>query len=96
MKNTILFGILCLPLLIGCSSFGKNQNSTALVTPETIIVDSSLQQPCEPLPNIPTTGTFDDIATHYTNTIGMYGECSLKQDASIKAIKKFSNQKEQQ
>ena len=96
MKNTILFGILCLAILTGCSSFGKNQNSGVLVTPDNIVVDSRLQQPCDPLPNIPTTGNFDDIATHYINTIGMYGDCAIKQDASIKAIKKFSNQKEQQ
>lgn len=92
MKNTILFTILCLPLLIGCSGFNKKENSMAVVTPETIFVDSRLLQPCQPLPQIPKAADFDLIAQHYVSTIGLYGECSLKQDASVEAIKQFSNQ----
>lgn len=92
MKNTILSICILLPLLIGCSGFAKKENSMAVVTPETIFVDSRLLQPCQPLPKIPQQADFDSIAQHYVSTIGLYGECSLKQDASISAINKFSNQ----
>lgn len=95
MKNTILFTILCLPLLIGCSGFSKKENSLVVTTPDMIFVDSRLLQPCQPLPKIPQAADFDSIAQHYVNTIGLYGECSLKQDASIKTINKFSNQEQQ-
>lgn len=94
MKKYILSICLLLPMLIGCSGFHKNENSLVLTTPDTIIVDSRLLQPCQPLQPLPPQSNLDDVASSYITTIHLYGECSLKQDASIQALKQFSNQKD--
>lgn len=93
MKNPIIIGILLSVLLTGCGFLEKFRepkveppavNTKVVVAPE-------LLQPCEPLPTLTTQPNFDDIAHHYITTIGMYATCRMKQEDSIKAIRKLSN-----
>lgn len=93
MKNTKLFILTIVALLSGCSHFG-DKNSQSLVTPKEIYVDSKLLEPCWPLPELLQPVDQDSLASNYINTIQLYGECAMKQDASIAAIKKFANKAE--
>lgn len=95
MKNYKLFILIIAGVLSGCSTFGE-KNSQALVTPKEIYVDSKLLEPCWSLPELVKPVDLESLAINYTTIIQMYGECAIKQDASIAAIKKLSNKQEQQ
>lgn len=94
MKNTKLFVLIAFAFLLGCSHFGE-KNSQALVTPKEIYVDSKLLEPCWPLPELTQAADVEALAVNYVNVIQLYGECAIKQDASIAAIKQLSNKKDQ-
>lgn len=80
-------------LLCGCSTFAE-KNSQAIITPKEIYVDSKLLEPCQVLPELVQPVNLDSLASNYINTIQLYGECAIKQDASIAAIKQFANKAE--
>ncbi len=88
MKKLLLLCIFSLPFITGCALFDKNQKTDIPVTESKIIIDEKLLIPCTKLPSLEGT-TYEDLASHYINTIGLYGTCSLKQDASIQALKKL-------
>lgn len=93
MKKAILITVLLSAMLSGCGLFKRNSGEK--VEPPAannkIVVDPKLLQSCQPLQTLPLNPTFDDIATHYITTIGLYGTCKLKQEDSIKAIRKLAN-----
>lgn len=93
MKNYKLFILVMIALLSGCSTFGE-KNSQSIVTPKEIYVDSKLLEPCWPLPELVQPVDLDSLASNYVNTIQLYGECAIKQDASIEAIKRLSNKQD--
>lgn len=93
MKKAILISVILSGMLTGCGLFHKN-SETKVEPPAVnnrVVVAPELLQPCEPLQSLTPTPTFDDIAQHYIMTIGMYGTCRIKQEDSIKAIRKLSN-----
>lgn len=96
MKKSLLIAIIALPLLTGCGFlqkvFSKDTEPVGINTK--VVVDPKLLQLCEPLQKLPAEPTFDDIATHYIETIGMYGTCANKQATSVSTIKKLANIKE--
>ncbi len=87
MKKTVLIGILCLPLLTGCSvlDFFQKPDSGRQVQ-----VDPKLLQPCQPLDNLVNTSD-EGVAEHHIRTIAAYGVCAKQQDSSIKAIRTLAN-----
>ncbi len=88
MKKLLILCILSVVFLNGCALFDKNQKLEPPVAESKIIIDEKLLIPCAKL--TPLEGTsYEDLAGHYINVIGMYGTCSLKQDASIQALKKL-------
>lgn len=90
------FGILvilfCL-LASGCSILKLFENSpepAPIVTKEIKVPMESLF-PCPLIPLLDSNATFEGtIKPGYLDLIGLYGECSLKQDNSIKIIKELS------
>lgn len=93
MKKAVVIALISVGILTGCGLFSKN--SAEKVEPPAVnnrvVVDPKLLQPCDPLQPLPPNPNFDDIATHYITTIGMYGTCKLKQDDSVKTIRKLAN-----
>jgi len=89
MKKLVLSIAVAMSLLTGCSVFQTKNPPTITakitVAPELLIGCPKLEQLSMPEP------TYDDIATNYLTTISLYGQCSLKQHASIQAIKKLAN-----
>lgn len=90
MKKLIFIIALCLPLLNGCSIFQKKVLPPPAAQPERVVVDPKLLEPCQSLPTLVAT-EMSDIAQHYITLIGMYGTCSIKQDASISTIRNLAN-----
>jgi hypothetical protein len=94
MKKHILISFFLLSLLNGCGIFSKKspeQPPIPVATTQRVVVDPKSLQPCQPLPPIQTPATYETIAQHYITIIALYGDCALKQAASIEAIRKLSN-----
>jgi hypothetical protein len=94
MKKHILISFFLLSLLNGCGIFSKKSVEQAPIpaaTTQRVVVDPKSLQPCQPLPPIQTPATYETIAQHYITIIALYGDCALKQAASIEAIRKLSN-----
>lgn len=89
MKKLVLSIAIALTLLSGCAhNETKNPPTiTAKVTvdPELLIGCPKLEQLTMPEPQ------YEDIASSYLTTIGLYGKCALKQEAGMKAIKRLAN-----
>lgn len=89
MKKLVLSIVVAMALLTGCSVFQTKNPPTITakitVAPELLIGCPKLEQFSMVEP------TYDDIASSYLTTISLYGQCALKQDASIKAIKQLAN-----
>jgi hypothetical protein len=92
MKKLILTLSLLLPLLNGCGIFNKKIQEIAppATTNTRVVVDPKLLEPCQPLPAL-VASSYEQVAEHYLTTIGLYGQCALKQLDSINAIRKLSN-----
>jgi hypothetical protein len=93
MKTRILFSFCLLAMLTGCGIFSKKSVETPAIaaTQKRVVVEPELLIGCELLPLLPQNPTYNDIAQHYIQIIGLYGTCALKQAASIEAIRKLSN-----
>lgn len=89
MKKLVLSIAVALSLLSGCALFETKNLPTItakiMVTPELLTKCPKLEQLGMPEP------TYDDIATSYLTTISLYGQCALKQEAGIEAIKQLAN-----
>lgn len=93
MKTKIIFSLGLLAMITGCGIFSKKQPLPAIpATTQRVVVEPQLLTPCLVLPNLPQNPTYEHIAQHYLQVIGLYGECALKQSASIDAIRKLANQ----
>ena len=77
--------ILLFSLLVGCSS------TPIVPINSTVNIDSSMLEPCPLLPEDVVVNSFEDIQTAYANNLKLYGQCAIKQIASIKLLKQFSN-----
>ena len=93
MKTKILFGLCLLAMLAGCGVFSKKSVETPVIsaTQKRVVVEPQLLVGCELLPQLPQNPTYEHIAQHYIQVIGLYGQCALKQAAGIEAIRKLSN-----
>ena len=95
MKKAILIAVITVPMLTGCGFLqkflGKDEKVEPPAVNSKVVVDPKLLQSCAKLDQLPPDPTFDDIAHHYISTIGLYGECSSKQEDSIKTIRKLAN-----
>ena len=89
MKKLVLSIAVALTMLNGCAFFQKEKPPTitakVTVAPELLIGCPKLEQIGATEPQ------YEDIASSYLTTISLYGQCALKQEASIKAIKKLAN-----
>jgi hypothetical protein len=93
MKINIIFSLCLLAMLTGCGVFSKKQSLPVIsATTNRVAVEPQLLLPCLTLPDLPQNPTYEHIAQHYLQVIGLYGECALKQSASIDAIRKLANQ----
>jgi len=92
MKKLVLTLSLLLILLNGCGIFNKKIQEIAppATTNTRVVVDPKLLEPCQLLPAL-TASSYEQVAEHYLTTIGLYGQCALKQLDSINAIRKLSN-----
>jgi len=89
MKKLVLSITIALTMLNGCA-FLETKNPPTItakitVAPELLIGCPKLEQINAPEPQ------YEDIATGYLTAISLYGQCALKQEASIKALKQFGN-----
>ncbi len=93
MKTRILFSFCFLAMLTGCGVFVKKSVETPVIaaTQKRVIVESQLLIGCELLPALPQNPTYEHVAQHYIQVIGLYGQCAFKQAAGIEAIRKLSN-----
>jgi hypothetical protein len=94
MKINKIFGFCLVLALTGCGVFVKKSIETPVIaaTQKRVVVEPQLLTNCELLPQLPKNPTYDHIAQHYIQIIGLYGECALKQSASIEIIRKLANQ----
>ena len=94
MKIRILFSFCLFAMLTGCGVFSKKSIETPVIaaTQKRVVVDPQLLVGCELLPQLPQNPTYEHIAQHYIQVIGLYGQCALKQSASIETIRKLANQ----
>jgi hypothetical protein len=92
MKKLVLTLSLLLILLNGCGIFNKKISKIPppATTNTRVVVDPKLLEPCQPLPAL-VASSYEQVAEHYLTTIGLYGQCALKQLDSINAIRKLSN-----
>lgn len=95
MKKAIGIILLSSTLLTGCGFFGelKKPEIPPIIVDAKVVVDPKLLQPCQLLPSVEGDQTFESIAEHHLYVIELYGVCALKQDNSIKAIRKLSETK---
>lgn len=89
MKKLVLIIAIALTVLNGCAFLEKKNPPTitakVTVAPELLIS-------CPNLPQITATEPqYEDIASGYLTVISLYGQCALKQEAGIKAIKQLGN-----
>jgi hypothetical protein len=94
MKIRILFSFCLFAMLTGCGIFSKKSIETPVIaaTQKRVIIEPQLLVGCELLPALPQNPTYEHVAQHYIQVIGLYGQCALKQSASIEAIRKLANQ----
>jgi hypothetical protein len=94
MKINVIFSFCLVAALTGCGIFSKKSTETPVIaaTQKRVVVEPELLINCELLPPLTKNPTYDDIAQHYIQIIGLYGECALKQSASIETIRKLANQ----
>jgi hypothetical protein len=94
MKITVIFSFFLLAMLTGCGIFSKKSTQIPVIaaTEKRVVVEPQLLINCELLPLLPQNPTYDHIAQHYITIIGLYGQCALKQAASIETIRKLANQ----
>jgi len=92
MKKLVLTLSLLLILLNGCGIFNKKiqEIPSPAITNTRVVVDPKLLEPCQLLPAL-VASSYEQVAEHYLTTIGLYGQCALKQLDSINAIRKLSN-----
>lgn len=93
MKKAISIAVIASAMLTGCGFLDKfrDKNTEPSGINSKVVVDPKLLQSCDPLQPLPPQANFDDVANHYITTIGMYGTCRLKQEDSIKTIRKLAN-----
>ena len=93
MKTYKIFAYCLVAALTGCGIFSKKSIETPVIaaTQKRVVVEPQLLIGCELLPTIPQNSTYDTMAQHYVQVIGLYGQCALKQAASIEVIRKLSN-----
>lgn len=93
MKKAVLTIAIASTMLTGCAftDFFRDKKVEPPAVNNKVAVDPKLLQSCAVLQALPAEPTFDDIATNYITTIGMYGTCRLKQEDSIKTIRKLAN-----
>lgn len=93
MKKAVLTIVIASTMLSGCafSDIFRNKKVEPPAVNSKVVVDPKLLQSCAVLQALPAEPTFDDIAANYITTIGMYGACRLKQEDSIKTIRKLAN-----
>jgi len=94
MKINKIFSFCFVLSLTGCGIFSKKSTQVPVIaaTEKRVVVEPQLLTNCELLPQLPKNPTYDHIAQHYIQIIGLYGECALKQAASIETIRKLANQ----
>jgi len=94
MKIQKIFGFCLIVALTGCGIFSKKFVPTPVIaaTQKRVVVESQLLTECDLLPQLPQNPTYEHIAQHYIEVIGLYGKCALKQTASIETIRKLANQ----
>lgn len=89
MKKLILSFAICLSFLTGCGFLERKNppttNEKVTVAAELLIGCPKLEKLSMPDPQ------YEDVAVAYITTISLYGQCALKQEAGIKAIKKLAN-----
>lgn len=93
MKKAVLAIVITSTILTGCafSDIFVSKKVEPPTVSNKVIVDPKLLQSCSALQALPAEPTFEDIAANYITTIGMYGICRLKQEDSIKTIRKLAN-----
>lgn len=89
MKKLVLSIVIALTMLTGCVVFPKKNPPTITakiaVAPELLLGCAKLQPLSMQEPQ------YEDIAQGYLTVISQYGQCALKQEASIAAIKQLAN-----
>ena len=95
MKKHILIAFFLFSMISGCGIFSKKSQIIATpvpaATPQRVVVDPKSLELCKPLPELQTPATYETIAEHYITTIGLYGECVIKQSSAVELIRKLSN-----
>lgn len=93
MKIQTIFGFCLVVMLTGCGVFVKKSVETPVIaaTQKRVVVEPQLLISCELLPALPQNPTYEHVAQHYIQVIGLYGQCAFKQAAGIEAIRKLSN-----
>lgn len=98
MKKAILISALLLPIfLTGCGVldlFRKN-DTPALGTTKTIVIDSEILKLCEPLPLIENPEpSQEELDAQKFVWIDKFGQCANKQAKGVKVIKDLANIKD--
>jgi hypothetical protein len=93
MKTQTILSFCLVAALTGCGIFSKKSVETPAIaaTQKHIVIEPQLLIGCELLPQLPQNPTYEHIAQHYITIIGLYGQCALKQTASIETIRKLAN-----
>lgn len=93
MKTYKIFSFCFIAALTGCGVFVKKSAEIPVIaaTQKRVVVEPQLLVDCALLPTLQPNPTYNHIAEHYITVIGLYGECALKQAASIETIRKLSN-----
>lgn len=76
--------------LQGCSLLNKRPEPPPITT-NVIQIDSEALQPCVDLPENSAPTTFEESLERYIGLGELYGKCAIRQNGSIKILKKIGN-----
>lgn len=88
LKKIILCPLLATSMLSGCAS-----SKPQLITPTIPDIDAALSAPCPPL-QTPVDTAVDSLLDAYIDTVGKYGDCAKRHDATVKAWQHLKHTKE--
>jgi len=89
MKRAILISLFI--ILSGCSLF---QQKPPILVDRVVRIDPRALESCSDLLKLSPQASFEELLEVSINNMGLYNDCKLKQDNSIKLIKELSNTKE--
>lgn len=83
-----LFTLMLILTLSGCALFERKPEILVPTQPDRVHIDSKLLESCEPLSKI---AQDSDLSMEMVLLVKKYGDCALKQEGSIRAIKILTN-----